>query len=475
MKRVAVAFIEHGQKADVVRRQYGQALIDLGELAEGRAVLDALAPVAAPAERAEALGLIGRIHKQKYVNQPDHADAAAELRAAIKTYLGVYETGLDENGHKKFIWHGINAAALVARAVRDGIEVEGAPPAAELARGVLERVRDLDNDQGCGYWDLATGLEASIALGDDKQALYWAKRYIKAEQADAFEYASTYRQLREVWRLDQLRPDLAALAFPMLHGTQLRREGGVVEMDPDLVRVVARAPEGRQLEALLSDRQSIHAIDWLRKGLACGASVARIEHENGRPIGTGFVIRGSALREDWGDELVLVTNAHVLGEEAPSGGVARIRAVARFTDAKGAPAIRLSAMKVREHDERLDFAIATLAAEKKSKALSPLKVGSTDALRCKPPKPSRIYVIGHPQGLMISISLEDNFLLHVSSDHPELRYRSPTEAGNSGSPLFDEHWEVVGLHHSYVPAIPANCGARIEAIRERVARDPNHG
>ena len=56
-----------------------------------------------------------------------------------------------------------------------------------------------------------------------------------------------------------------------------------------------------------------------------------------------------------------------------------------------------------------------------------------------------MYVIGYPGGRDIEFSLQDNRLLDC--DNRRLHYRTPTEGGNSGSPVFDEAWNVVGLHH----------------------------
>ena len=58
----------------------------------------------------------------------------------------------------------------------------------------------------------------------------------------------------------------------------------------------------------------------------------------------------------------------------------------------------------------------------------------------------RIYVIGHPKGGELSFSFQDNTLIALNDRL--LHYRSPTDPGSSGSPLFNEHWELIGLHHA---------------------------
>jgi hypothetical protein len=58
----------------------------------------------------------------------------------------------------------------------------------------------------------------------------------------------------------------------------------------------------------------------------------------------------------------------------------------------------------------------------------------------------KVYVIGHPLGGGLSISLTDNALLGY--DDRLLHYRAPTEGGSSGSPVFNNQWKLIGLHHA---------------------------
>jgi len=93
-----------------------------------------------------------------------------------------------------------------------------------------------------------------------------------------------------------------------------------------------------------------------------------------------------------------------------------------------------------------------------------------------PPKVSRLYIIGHPSGGELQFSIEDNHLLGCNDTL--LHYRTPTEPGSSGSPVFEaDDWRVVALHHgaSKKPldnANPtyegANEGIAIRAIKRRI-------
>jgi len=62
-------------------------------------------------------------------------------------------------------------------------------------------------------------------------------------------------------------------------------------------------------------------------------------------------------------------------------------------------------------------------------------------------------VVQHPNGEAKQISLRSNQLLNLLPDFAH--YETDTEPGSSGSPVYNDQWEVVALHHSGVPATDA--------------------
>ncbi|MBO3273159.1 S1 family peptidase [Hymenobacter defluvii] len=64
--------------------------------------------------------------------------------------------------------------------------------------------------------------------------------------------------------------------------------------------------------------------------------------------------------------------------------------------------------------------------------------------------PQRIYIIGHPDGGTLSLSLQDNLLLDYQE--PLIHYRTPTVGGSSGSPVFNQQWQLIGIMSLHGPA-----------------------
>jgi endonuclease G, mitochondrial len=61
-----------------------------------------------------------------------------------------------------------------------------------------------------------------------------------------------------------------------------------------------------------------------------------------------------------------------------------------------------------------------------------------------------VNIIQHPSGEPKQLALRENQVVDLLDNF--LHYRTDTAPGSSGSPVFNDQWEVVALHHSGVPA-----------------------
>jgi hypothetical protein len=91
-----------------------------------------------------------------------------------------------------------------------------------------------------------------------------------------------------------------------------------------------------------------------------------------------------------------------------------------------------------------------------------------------PCKDDYVFIIQHPDGGPKMIGLSHNLVRYVDDD--VLQYWTDTKAGSSGAPVFNNRWEVVGLHHRWVQAPEGegvtyrNQGRRIERVLEGLER-----
>jgi hypothetical protein len=476
--KVADILIQTGQNEANIRRQYAQALLDLGHITAGLDVLKVLEHDCLKekndAELAEARGLMGRARKQMYMDAATDKRPGSKLRErlqeAVLDYAGVYAK---KRGN---IWHGINTVALLERAKRDKISLaKGLPDAMATAKAVLKQIT---SKKETDLWDYATAGEASLALKDYPQALDWILKYVGDNKyADAFEYASTLRQFEEVWKLDESKKEQAQILH-LLRAALLKQEGGRVELQNPAQELdtAARLEADKEFEQILG-RDRYKTFQWYRTGLDRAAGVAQICDRAGNCLGTGFLVRGADVHPGIADEWVVVTNAHVISDDPTEQSAsppslpadeARIRFEAKDPNKE----YEVDRILFSSSRNDLDCTIVSLQ--------SPVDLAKPFPIAKRLPlvdQNQRVYVIGHPRGGRLSYSIDDNLLL--DHEKPRIHYRAPTEGGSSGSPVFNQDWDLLALHHAGGMAMkklngkdgtyPANEGLYFHSILDAVA------
>ncbi len=472
MTSLAEALLQSGLRTPQIRRQYAQALIDQGMLAAGELILQSIIndPQGIKGEELEARGLTGRIYKQLYVNTNDPCSHRnrANLERALTEYLYVYRLAPEQN-----LWHGINAVALADRGRRDKLPIPGLPDASSLAQAVLAALdeRERQSTTALPAYDMATALEVFVALGRHQDAVDAALKYVDSIDADAFEIYSTTRQLTEVWQLNDQEPP-GAHVLPILKAGLLSKQGSALERDPNKVVEEAGAVGSvvRDLEAIFGPDRMV-TLKWYRQGLEQCNSIARIERRNGKGHGTGWLVAAGDFfpgREG----VLLLTCAHVISPTPSPLAILPEESRVNF-QAPGEVLEVEDDVVWTSPPVTLD---ATLLTLKGQPSAPPLRLHRRPAVMADPAP--RMYIIGHPAGRDVELSLQDNHLL--ASNGTRLHYRTPTEPGSSGSPVFEpEDWRVIALHHKGSAELPridgkegpyqANEGIAILAIQRATA------
>ncbi|ERJ82884.1 DNA/RNA non-specific endonuclease [Peptostreptococcaceae bacterium oral taxon 113 str. W5053] len=221
-------------------------------------------------------------------------------------------------------------------------------------------------------------------------------------------------------------------------------------------------------------KSDLFPISYLQMGTNSGNSICRIQIRNDKGSfigsGTGFLV----------SENVLMTNNHVID----SMGTA-LHSIAEFNyqdDVNFMPcptcSFRLNPEQFFVTDEELDFTLVALkdnpSSEKRPKDFGHLHLISEEG---KILEGEYVSIIQHPNGGPKAVTIRENKVRSIFDDF--IHYLTDTEPGSSGSPVFNDQWIVVALHHSGVPnpnkknAWIANEGIRISSISNYFAKKFN--
>jgi Trypsin-like peptidase domain/Tetratricopeptide Repeats-Sensor len=462
-----------GDERPAVRRLQAQSRID-----QGRAVsaLDILEGTAARLETGsfewgEAHGLMGRAWKQIFFDTADKTTerAGKALANSVKQYQIPYELG-------QYPWHGVNLLALANYAQSNGLSIDPPIDSERLANDILNTLKttpEKDRDN----WYYASVAEAQLALRDLDAAEANIKTYVTDPKTTAFALGGTLRQFTDLWDLEK-KGEREHGILQALRAALMSKEGAVMELTPDQYqRALGQKASDAQYEAILGS-DAAQVVEWFDLLLVRAKSVGAIYRDEFNRHGTGFLVQGSKFKADWGDELFVVTNAHVVSDDPADGAIRPEEASVKFERADSTRTYEVEKIMWSSGKTMLDAAVLKL--KQPVTGIESLK--STNLLPVLDQK-QRVYVIGHPKGGALKISFQDNILLDhegptkgtpVDPAICHVHYRTPTEEGSSGSPVFNAKLEVIALHHFGGQAIrrlngktelwPANEGIWIKSI-----------
>jgi hypothetical protein len=443
---IADALLVNGLQTPSVRSFYALSLLERGLIKAPLAILEDLT-TDDPTERAEIGKLLGLTYTRIYLDGENttHPRINDALRHAVECYLKVY------NGDpKRYLLHGTSAAAILMRAERDGTTISGFSAPNEIAQAVLYELRDRQEfNESVTAYDNAAAVEACLALGRNDEAVTWAERLIDHEAADASTLRDLYRHLQYVW---QLKPEeepgksvvpLLSQKIEVLQNAWQSAPARPQQAEP-------RREHETELKQLFG-ADPFYSLSWYKRGLEVANGVARIERLDGRGVGTGFVVAGKDLQPELGDELLFLTSAHVLTDEKtrehlPFVGLNPEEAKINFTTT-GQPSYRVKEILWSSFTDQMDATLIRL--DNPVSGIQPYRIAKQ-----LPQLTGRehVYMIGHPMGGDVKFSLQDNYLL--DRDETRLHYSTPSEPGSGGSPIFNDNWELLGIHHGGSDSLP---------------------
>lgn len=259
------------------------------------------------------------------------------------------------------------------------------------------------------------------------------------------------------------------------HDPQLQAAAARLGLAPSLVAAVRpnpfrhRAYSDSSLEKIITGTNSLLDIaEWRSRLSEIEFQVCRLEIAS-QPVGTGFLI---------GPDL-LMTCYHVVetllhGADSPKDLLARFdfKITRRQVVANPGRTFLLDSdwlydfspydpAEVQDPNhacpstEELDYAILRLANKPGNQPVSEQSiedrprgwVSLTDRVYSFPTG-SPLFIVQHPEGAPLKLAMDTEAILGFNANQTRVRYRTNTEKGASGSPCFNNQWQLVALHHS---------------------------
>jgi hypothetical protein len=191
---------------------------------------------------------------------------------------------------------------------------------------------------------------------------------------------------------------------------------------------------------------------FLEQARLVGERVARLrvprfvgakEEDSVGALGTGWLITPELLLTNHH-----IVNARDLGEPAATEGEFVSQAkhtVAWFdyyTEGRGRAEVKIADVICR--NSNLDYALLRLERHDALRDRKPIAL-PRDARKLV--RGMRLNVVQCPGGGPLRFAIRNNFFVGRGSAEYQIRYLTDTVQGSSGSPVMDDDWQVVALHH----------------------------
>ncbi|MCP4423016.1 MAG: trypsin-like peptidase domain-containing protein [Chloroflexi bacterium] len=185
----------------------------------------------------------------------------------------------------------------------------------------------------------------------------------------------------------------------------------------------------RDVQEKIIGENTLRDVRLLELALEASRGVIRIVADGG--MGSGFLV---------GEGLVM-TNHHVIGSR---GAAQQSRYEFNYQlDKRLQPTpvtvARALADGLFYTNPKLD--ITVVEVENQPASVAPLTL-----TRLRAQRDERVNIIQHPGGHYKKISMQNNFVAFANAR--SIQYLTSTEPGSSGSPVFNNDFVVVGIHHS---------------------------
>ncbi|GAB7549422.1 DNA/RNA non-specific endonuclease [Cupriavidus sp. 8B] len=240
---------------------------------------------------------------------------------------------------------------------------------------------------------------------------------------------SDTRRAARIARKTRLSPrDAKAMATMIATTAKLIDKEGALALDG------AEAVQGPTID--------IVGVEFLTRGRTAASAVGRVAFRSGRAQGSGFLVAPG----------LFLTNYHVIGSPEQSETLMVQFDYEAADDGTERPvtsfAFEPGTCFVSDPIEGLDFTLIAIGA----RLSGPKSLAEFGHLPLSDAKDKHMLgelanIIQHPNGDLKQIVVRENNLVSRDETEQVLHYLADTEQGSSGSPVMNNSWEPIALHH----------------------------
>ena len=211
----------------------------------------------------------------------------------------------------------------------------------------------------------------------------------------------------------------------------------------------ARVAKVAGVQEAIQGTNDFQPAAFLADGAAVRRAVARVlvQAPSESSSGTGFLISPD----------LFITNQHVIkdAEYASRANIIFDDELDHTGKPRGRTVYRLLPERVALFSDEnvLDYAVVALGERLDGTAtLSDLGNCPLSFTPDRHRKGMNVNIVQHPNGMPKTITIRNNLL--TERTETTLLYETDTDFGSSGSPVFNDQWDVVALHHYGAPSGP---------------------
>lgn len=244
--------------------------------------------------------------------------------------------------------------------------------------------------------------------------------------------------LNKLYTKEEASVKLADLRFRLLQiiNERIPKEIKMQIMLNNLNSSIYKTTTNANLEKILGPIDNKVKIKWLQKGIEVSKSVCKVVRSDGLQ-GTGFILKGGYL----------MTNYHVIPNKQKAS---ECKIIFDYEEDLFGNMKKISEFLLEPEDAKFsnllkyDYAYIKVK-DNPDNPLSQWGYLELDTFT-DPQVGNPVSIIQHPFGQTKQIAVTSNKI--IEKDGCKLFYQTDTERGSSGSPVFNQDWKVIALHHA---------------------------